>query len=208
MTNSRNNGQRNSNAAPSNAYAVLDDEDQHKTGEAKDFTPEQDIISETSIALEETPVNEAVIPGEDEERSKGSAWQPSNQRSGPYNRPSSIVHTQTMLNGNWRDRTSNGVANNLQTTRTRNHRTASRRTGYTHIPGPRLRSGVPFIDQNPGTIVWHWDIRPCHTRNIQDDDPRIVIGPDGSGWLKKGRFWMITSRTRHRVSEIPIYHLR
>ncbi|KAI7184738.1 hypothetical protein KC363_g7553 [Hortaea werneckii] len=82
-------------------------------------------------------------------------------------------------------------------------RTSTRK--WTWKPGPRTKGGVLHADLKEGTIVWHWDIRPCESDFIPDSDKRVFFKTDGSKWLKKGRYWLIVGRTDEKLWEIPIY---
>ncbi|KAI6909217.1 hypothetical protein KC318_g3334 [Hortaea werneckii] len=76
---------------------------------------------------------------------------------------------------------------------------------WTWKPGPRTKGGILHADLKEGTIVWHWDIRPCESDFIPDSDKRVFFKSDGSKWLKKGRYWLIVGRTEETLWEVPIY---
>ncbi|KAI7660603.1 hypothetical protein KC318_g9979 [Hortaea werneckii] len=76
---------------------------------------------------------------------------------------------------------------------------------WTWKPGPRTKGGILHGDLKEGTIVWHWDIRPCESDFIPDSDKRVFFKSDGSKWLKKGRYWLIVGRTEETLWEVPIY---
>ena len=76
---------------------------------------------------------------------------------------------------------------------------------WTWKPGPRTKGGILHADLKEGTIVWHWDVRPCESDFIPDSDKRVFFTSDGSKWLKKGRYWLIVGRTEETLWEVPIY---
>ena len=62
-----------------------------------------------------------------------------------------------------------------------------------------------FADQNPGSVVWHTDIRPCLRSTVPEDGVDVITGPDGTTWYKKGRYLIIVSRRANDICEIPLF---
>lgn len=82
---------------------------------------------------------------------------------------------------------------------------ASRRSRMTYAPGPRTVRGLLHVDQEPGVIVWRWDIRP-HMRG-----KKVPVGweyfkaTSGRDMIRKGRYWIIIKVTGAQIQECPIY---
>lgn len=154
-------------------------------------------LSNITITEESSSDNETVEDGYQTQR-----------RNRRYRHTTTTIGPDGIPDGNWNThRGANAGAQSIRTTRTRRYGASSRRTTY--VRGLRTRSGVGFAEQNPGVIVWHWDHRVIHNHgNTSESDPIrkfLIQGPDGGWWIKKGRYWIIVSRTRYTVTEIPLY---
>ncbi|KAK4549445.1 hypothetical protein LTR36_006442 [Oleoguttula mirabilis] len=196
---------RNGPASTKNGFSALE-----ALGEEQDPVTQSNANKEINHALvpEITTKLATTIPEPVPNTNDGVGWEPSKptRRSGRKN----TVGKTNIPNGNWNGHKEDAKGTTLigksvrHGTRRSNGFTANTRL----MRGRRTRSGVAFADQNPGSCVWHYDYRPVLHRNIGEGDPQfkyIIQAPDGSKWIKKGRFWIIIARTRYTVTEVPVY---
>ena len=110
-----------------------------------------------------------------------------------------------LTDNNWRDRNPEKLKARYEDACTIGNTYKTRQSRMTHIPGPRTIGGVLFANQKPGALLWHWDIRPLQNPDARPYGWEIFTKPDGSHWMKKGRYWIVVDVTGEIVSEVAIY---
>ena len=84
------------------------------------------------------------------------------------------------------------------------------RSNREYRPGPRTPGGCLYDDLNPGTIVWHWDIRPRFNAEQVALGWTAVEDAEGRAMIQKGRYYVIVENLprvpgKFEVMEAPVY---
>ncbi len=75
---------------------------------------------------------------------------------------------------------------------------------HVYATGPRTINGVPYNEQVPGAITWHFDIRDC-TKSCRSQTHEHITGQNGKVMSKKGRYWVIVRADFEKIYEVPVY---
>lgn len=53
--------------------------------------------------------------------------------------------------------------------------------------------------------MWREAYHPCTDPNIRRDDDKVWFDEEGIMWYRKGRYWVVTGRSRDNVTEVRIF---
>lgn len=122
-----------------------------------------------------------------------------------FGRPADVRNTDWNADKQKRRQSMHGVSTNETTLIIGNGKYANISRKYDHRIGPRTFDGIPFTDIRPGTMIFHYDVRPILGKEPVGDDRKLVFEVEKSKWLRKGRFWLVVSFHDDHIVEVPIY---